>query len=141
MDPLGLGQVRGRRPDLADPEVRERLTPAALGALFRILEAWEVPEAEACGLLGDVAPSTLYKYKAQGATKLGRDQLERISYLIGIFKALHILFGPELADRWPRLPNQNRLFAGKTPVEYMVREGIPGLHTVRRLLDARRGGR
>jgi len=38
------------------------------------------------------------------------------------------------------LPNANRLFGGETPLTYMVRGGVPALQTVRRLLDARRGG-
>jgi hypothetical protein len=38
------------------------------------------------------------------------------------------------------MPNQNRIFAGRTPVDYMIRGGLPAMQTVRRLLDARRGG-
>jgi hypothetical protein len=45
-----------------------------------------------------------------------------------------------LADQWVQLPNTNRLFAGVAPLDYMVRGGVPALQTVRRLLDARRGG-
>jgi hypothetical protein len=64
----------------------------------------------------------------------------RISYLIGIFKALNILHGKALADRWVTLENRNPIFRGITPLEYMIRGGIPAIQLVRRLLDARRGG-
>ena len=66
--------------------------------------------------------------------------MHRISYLVGIFKALNILHSQKLADEWVRLPNTNRIFAGRTPLEYMIRGGVPAMQTVRRLLDARRGG-
>jgi hypothetical protein len=64
----------------------------------------------------------------------------RISYLVGIFKALHILFGEKLADEWVMLPNTNRIFGGESPLAYMKRGGIPAMQIVRRLLDGRRGG-
>jgi Protein of unknown function (DUF2384) len=67
------------------------------------------------------------------------DELTRISYLIGIFKALNVLHGETLADRWMQLPNTNRIFGGSTPLAFVLRGGIPALDQVRRLLDARRG--
>jgi hypothetical protein len=72
---------------------------------------------------------------------LDADTLLRVSYLVGIFKALHVLHGEALADRWVRLPNTNPIFGGDPPLAYMRRGGIPAMQTVRRLLDARRGGR
>jgi hypothetical protein len=66
--------------------------------------------------------------------------LTRISYLIGIFKALNILYSERLADKWIQLPNDNPIFRGRTPLAYMMKGGQPAMQTVRRLLDARRGG-
>ena len=54
-----------------------------------------------------------------------------------IRQALH---GQPLADQWVRLPNSNRIFVGSTPLAYMMKGGAPAMQTVRRLLDARRGG-
>ena len=71
---------------------------------------------------------------------LDTDKLLRISYLIGIFKALNILHGQPLADEWVRLPNSNRIFAASTPLAYMIKGGAPAMQTVRRLLYGRRGG-
>jgi hypothetical protein len=45
-----------------------------------------------------------------------------------------------LADAWITLPNSNRIFGGQTPLAYMMKGGLPAMQTVRRLLDARRGG-
>jgi len=71
---------------------------------------------------------------------LDEDRLRRISYLVGIFKALNILYSEDLADQWMQRPNKNRIFGGMTPVNYLIRGGIPAFATVRKLLDARRGG-
>ena len=78
--------------------------------------------------------------KAPDAAVLDQDELQRVSFLVGIFKALNILFGDELADAWIQRPNQNRIFGGASPLAYMIRGGLPAFQTVRRLLDARRGG-
>jgi hypothetical protein len=66
--------------------------------------------------------------------------LTRISLLIGIYKALNILYSRKLADAWMTLPNSNPMFGGLTPLEYVKRRGQPGMISVRQLLDARRGG-
>jgi hypothetical protein len=79
------------------------------------------------------------KKDPQGRT-LDADRLVRISYLVGIFKALNILHSEQLADEWVRLPNSNRLFRGVTPLAFMLTGGVPAMQAVRRLLDARRGG-
>ena len=61
--------------------------------------------------------------------------------LIGIFKALNILFGQALADAWISLPNTNPMFGEESVLSYMKKGGIPAFLRVRQLLDARRGGR
>ena len=71
---------------------------------------------------------------------LAADTLLRISYLIGIFKALTILHGRKLADEWMQLPNGNAIFAGETPLSFIMHGGLPAMQIVRRLLDARRAG-
>jgi hypothetical protein len=95
-------------------------------------------------LLGGISSSAYYPLKANPRVPgkpLDQDTLRRISYLIGIFKSLNILYGEKLADQWMQLPNTNPIFAGGTPLDYIVRGGWPAIDTVRRLLDARRGGR
>ncbi|HEY2123646.1 MAG TPA: MbcA/ParS/Xre antitoxin family protein [Chthoniobacterales bacterium] len=92
-------------------------------------------------LLGWPATSTLYKYKTDDVGTLTYDTLIRISLVLGIYKALHILYPDnELADRWIKLPNSNILFGGRPAVEFLAKAGIDGLYQVRRLLDSRRVG-
>lgn len=127
--------------DLTSAPARERLSPSALKAFFNIVEHWGVRDEDARTLLGGVTNGPYYEMKRQPAGRvLDADKLLRISYLIGIFKALNILHGSAIADEWVQLPNTNRIFGGATPLAYMLRGGVTAMQTVRRLLDARRGG-
>jgi uncharacterized protein (DUF2384 family) len=126
-------------PDLSRLETRERLSQSAVDGFFAIMDNWQIPIEQAGELLGGMPRSTVYKLKSTAGT-LRQDELTRISYIVGIFKALHILLPDDLADRWVTHPNDNLLFRGQAPIDYMVRAGIPGLQQVRSLLDAERGG-
>jgi hypothetical protein len=130
-------------PDLSREEDRRRLTPAGLKAFFRIIERWSVGDEDARELLGGISNGAYYQLKANPRTAKtqDRDRLTRISYLIGIFKSLNILYSPRLADQWVQLANTNPIFNGSTPLAYILQGAIPAMDTVRRLLDARRGGR
>lgn len=126
--------------DLSARSERERLSPAALRGFFAIADRWKLRDDEARELLGGVSSSAYYEWKRKPERTLDVDRIARISYLVGIYKALHILYGDELADEWVRLPNRNALFGGRSPLEYMIAGGLIAMQTVRRLLDARRGG-
>lgn len=126
--------------DLTTRAERERLSPSAVRAFFKIIDRWHIRDEDARTLLGGISNGPYYEMKKDPERVLDTDRLQRISYLIGIFKSLNILYSKTLADAWITLPNSNRIFAGRTPLEYMVRGGLPAMQTVRRLLDARRGG-
>ena len=122
-----------------DAEARRKLSGPGLRAFFNIAEAWRLSVVEQRGLLGWPPPSTFHKYKSGDSGTLSFDQLTRLSLVLGIYKALHILYpDPGLADRWVKLPNANPLFGGD-PALALMTSGIDGLYAVRRLLDARRG--
>jgi hypothetical protein len=126
--------------DLAAKAERERLSPAAIRTFFNIMRRWEIRDEDARALLGGMSNGPFYEMKKNPDRVLDVDRLTRVSYLIGIFKALNILYSEDLADKWVQLPNSNRIFGGQTPLAYMIRGGQPAMQTVRRLLDARRGG-
>jgi len=126
--------------DLNDKAERERLTASALKGLFRLAAAWQVRDEDARELLGGLSSSAFYEWKKQPQRVLEVDRITRISYLLGIYKALHILYGDKLADEWVHLPNSNPVFNGRTPLAFMLGGGLLAMQTVRRLLDARRGG-
>ena len=127
-------------PDLGARSERERLSAPALKAFFNIMARWKVRDEDARALLGGVSNGPFYEMKRNPDRLLDTDRLTRISAVVGIFKALHILHSRRLADEWVRLSNTNQIFAGETPLAYMMRGGLPAILTVRRLLDARRAG-
>ena len=126
--------------DLSAKPERERLSPAAVKAFFNIMGKWKVRDEDARAMLGGVSNGQFYDMKKKPERTLDADTLTRVSYLIGIFKALNILYSEKLADAWIQLPNANRIFGGQTPLAHMISGGLPAMQTVRRLLDARRGG-
>jgi hypothetical protein len=126
--------------DLAARGERERLSPAAIRTFFNIMTRWKIRDEDARALLGGISNGPFYDMKKNPGRVLDADKLTRISYLIGIFKALNVLYSDKLADAWIRLPNANRVFGGRSPLAYMIKGGQPAMQTVRRLLDARRGG-
>ena len=128
-------------PDLRRMEDRRRLSPAAARAFFRIAEHWQLRDEDARELLGGISNGSYYQLKQKAGKTFEQDRLLRISYLVGIFKALNILYSQKLADQWIQLPNSNPVFSGVTPLAYMLSGGVPAMDMVRRLLDARRGGR
>ena len=126
--------------DLSSKRDRERLSRSALRGFFRIAERWKVRDEDARELLGGLSSSAYYEWKKNPERVLEVDRITRISYLTGIYKALHILYGDKLADEWVSLPNSNAIFGGKTPLGFMIGGGLIAMQTVRKLLDARRGG-
>jgi hypothetical protein len=119
---------------------RDRLSGPALKAFFNIMARWKVRDEDARMLLGGVSNGPFYEMKRNQGRVLDVDRLTRVSYLLGIFKALRILHSTTLADQWVHLPNRNPIFDGQPPLVYMIRGGLPAMQTVRRLLDARRAG-
>jgi len=136
-----LGLDLRKIPDLANPVTRARLTPSAIAAFFAIVEKWELRNEDAMALLGGASNGRYFELKKKHRGALSQDELTRISLLIGIFKALNILFNQRLANQWASRPNSNPMFNHAPPLELLRRGGVPGMIGVRRLLDARRGGR
>ncbi len=119
----------------------ERIASAALQAFFNLSSHWHLSAKEERNLLGSPPESTFFKWKAEkSAARLSRDTLERISYLLGVYKALNILLPtPRAADEWIRKPNTAPLFNGQSAIERMLAGSLVDLADVRRYLDAQRG--
>jgi hypothetical protein len=127
--------------DLSDKAVQKRLGPPAMRAFLRLRDLWQLRDEDARRLLGGMSNGTFYELKRRARAILDQDRLVRISILLGIFKALNILYSKKLADRWIQLPNENPMFQGESPLAYMIQGGQPAMLRVRQLLDSRRGGR
>jgi uncharacterized protein (DUF2384 family) len=128
-------------PDLGDVATRARLSAPAIAAFFAIAEKWDVRNEDAMALLGGISHGRYYELKKSRKGLLSQDELTRISLLIGIFKALNILFSQRLANQWASRPNSNVMFSNIAPLQMLIRGGVPAMIGVRRLLDSRRGGR
>ena len=114
---------------------------AALRTFWRLAEAWELSAADQATLLG-VGRTTLYQWKQGKVGSLDRHQLERLSYLFGIYAALQILFPlARRANEWLRKPNAATLFGGRSALERMLGGQVADLYVVRHYLDAQRGGK
>jgi hypothetical protein len=122
----------------------EHLAATALTAFFNIASAWGLSADDERTLLGSPPRSTFFKWKSERASKsppkVPQDTLERISYVMGIYKALHILLPtPEAADAWVKKPNAAPITSGKSALERMRGGRVVDLADVRRYLDAERG--
>ena len=120
---------------------RKAMSPAALRAFFRIAELWGLGSRDQTTLLGLSSPSTFFKWKRDPNVALPRDALERISYVLGIYKALQLLLPDrQAADAWVRKPNTATLFGGRSALDRMLSGNVSDLFVVRQYLDAQRGG-
>lgn len=116
------------------------LSGPALRAFFRIAEQWALDARQQRTLLGSPAPSTFFKWKKELSGSLSRDVLERIGYVLGIYKALQILFSdPRNADEWITRPNSAGPFGGRSALQRMLDGNVSDLFVVRQYLDAQRG--
>ncbi len=111
----------------------------ALKAFFTITHKWGLTSDQESILLG-VPISTLYRWKNKKNGALTPDNLERISYILGIYKALRILLPTEeAANKWIKKPNHAPLFNGKSALDKLMKGHVVDLADVRRYLDAERG--
>jgi hypothetical protein len=102
---------------------------------------WQIGVQDQMALLGlsEGSRTTLMRYRRGEPLADQRDLLDRVANLLAIHRSLRILF-PENRDlvyRWVTMPN--KVFEGKTPVQFIREKGFLGLLTVRRYLDFERG--
>ena len=113
----------------------------ALAAFFQIAEKWDLTVAEQLNILGMTSESTFHKYKKDPqSARVDRDMLDRLSYVLGIFKDLQILLSdPRAADGWIKKPNAAAPFNGKRAIDVLCGGGMADLMLVRNYLAAQRG--
>ena len=109
-------------------------TGAGLRTFARIIERWKLPSSAAMALLGVDSRSTYYELlkrarESREVKGLSKDQLDRLSYLLGIYEAIRVLFphSEESRDEWVSRANTAPLFGGQSPLE-MMRSGMIGLY-------------
>ena len=113
----------------------------ALRSYFRLTERWGLSSEQERILLGSPSRSTFYRWKRNCLGRLSKDTFERISYMLGIYRALHVLYSRESqADGWLKRPNTAPLFGGKCALDRMLCGNVGDLYAVRQHLDSQCGG-
>ena len=119
--------------------INDNAFAVGMRAFFQIADKWKLSSDEASSLLGRPARSTIHNWKTGDIPAQSLDLASRISYILGIFKALEILYQrPEMADEWVRRPNA--AFGGQSALERMCAGQMVDLAAVREYLDSARGG-
>lgn len=140
----------GKGPDILDagrfaPMTRKRLSAPGLRSFLAIADLWGLDERQRLLVLGLPSRSTYYNWvkavREHRAITLDVDVLLRLSAVLGIHQALGVLYADEAAGvRWLHTPNDARVFGGEPPLRLVASGTQDGLLTVRRFLDAARGG-
>jgi hypothetical protein len=118
--------------------VTQEEAAAMFRAVIKLLVLWEVTDEQAAILI-DMPLRTYRRWKAGDIGRIDRDGAARLSNLVGIHKALRIIFRePQRAYGWVNAANE--AFGGKPALDVMLGGELTDLMRVRRYLDAERGG-
>lgn len=132
------------KPPRAKPVSESAQAAAGLRTFARIADKWKISARDAMALLGVESRSTYYEFlrrarESKEVKGLNKDQLDRLSYLLGIYEAIRVLFphSEETRDAWVSSLNTAPMFAGRSPLEVM-RSSMIGLYqTFAHLTSAR----
>jgi hypothetical protein len=124
---------------------RIRLSAPALRTFVNIAAEWGLSERDRLAVLGQPGRSTYHAWLAKAnagrSLTLPLDTLVRISAVLGVYKAVKLIFVREGDDvAWLRAPNSGPLFAGRAPLDLITSGAQDAILDVRRYLDAWRGG-
>lgn len=125
----------------ANPLINKEISDlVAWRALENMVHQFDFAQEEGRRLMGDMPYSSYYKGLSSHNVRLSRDQKERISYLLGIYKALRILFlDSQQGMSWINRANTLAPFNGMTPRNFLLEGSLVRLAEVRRFLDFWRG--
>jgi Protein of unknown function (DUF2384) len=124
--------------DFAPAAITDAEGAAAFRAALNLFRLWSVTDENAAILL-DLPIRSYRRWKAGEIGRIDRDAKARLSNLMGIHKALRIIFRePQRGYAWIQAPNT--AFGGRTALEVMLGGELTDLMRVRRYLDSERGG-
>lgn len=130
--------VDTRPRDFVPAPISDEEGAAMFRAVLTLFSHWGITDDQAATLL-DLPVRTYRRWKAEGSARIARDGKARLSNIMGIHKALRIVFRePQRAYAWIKAPND--AFAGRTALDVMLGGELTDIMRVRRYLDAERGG-
>lgn len=135
---VALVRIDDAASDATEARITDREGEAMARAVLTLFKRWRLSDTEACVLLGDMAPRTYARWKRGAVGRVGRDLKTRMSILLGVHKALRLVFvAPEQGYQWMRRPNG--AFGRRSALEVMLDGEMTDLMRVRQYLDAERG--
>lgn len=125
-------------PEFSGAPISDAEAAAMFRAVVNLFRLWGVTDGEAATLL-DLPGRTYARWKAGDIGRIGRDGKARLSNLMGVHKALRLIFRePQRGYGWIKTPNA--AFGGQSALAVMLGGELTDLMRVRRYLDAERGG-
>jgi hypothetical protein len=135
---LALQQIDTTVPAFRPEPITQDEAAAMFRAVHSLFGKWEVTDEQAATLL-DMPVRSYRRWKAEGPGRISRDGRARLSNLIGIHKALRLIFAEAtLGYAWIKAAND--AFAGASALNVMLGGELTDIMRVRRYLDAERGG-
>lgn len=135
---MALQLVDTTLPDFRPAPITDEEAGAMFRAVVNLFRLWELTDEQAAMLL-DLPLRTYRRWKAGDIGRIDRDGKARLSNLMGIHKALRLIFRePQRVYGWVGKPNA--AFAGRSALDIMLGGELTDLMRVRRYLDAERGG-
>jgi len=132
-----LERIKTTPEEFAPDPINDEEGEAMLQAIFNLFQKWSITDDEAATLL-DLPVRTYRRWKAGQPGRLNRDLKARLSNLLGIHKALRIIFvEPQRTYDW--IKARNKAFGNQTALDIMLGGDLTDLMRVRRYLDAERG--
>ncbi|WP_044025459.1 MbcA/ParS/Xre antitoxin family protein [Roseobacter litoralis] len=134
---MSLQPLETKAQEFAPQPITAEEGAAMLRAVLRLFGKWSITDEDAATLL-DLPVRTYRRWKAGQPGRLDRDTKARLSNILGIHKALRIIFrDTDRVYAWVKAPNT--AFAGHSALEVMLGGELTDLMRVRRYLDAERG--
>jgi len=126
---------------LENPEVMESISQPIFQVFLNICDEWELSVPHRLKILGGIiSESTYHNWKSGKSIKLNLALLERISLILGIYKALNLIFLNDIkAHQWLNAQNDEALFSSISPLNFILQGPVENLNRTRKYLDAWRG--
>jgi hypothetical protein len=134
---MAVALIQTNAPEFSPDPISDAEGAAMFRAAVNLFRLWQLTDEQAATLL-DLPLTTYRRWKAGSLGRIGRDGKARLSNLIGIHKALRIIFvEKQRGYDWIKAPNA--AFAGRSALQVMLGGELSDLMRVRRYLDAERG--
>lgn len=131
-----LAEVNTRPTPFSSDPITDEEAQAMFRAALNLFAKWDITDEQASILL-DLPIRTFRRWKSGETGRIDRDGKSRLSNLMGIHKALRLIFKePDRSYRWIKSDN---IAFGRSGLDVMLDGDLTDLMRVRRYLDNERG--